>query len=41
MAIQADNGWDPADPNSGGDWDDQALFDWSGRALPAITAFAR
>ncbi len=35
------NGWDPADPNSGDGWDNQALFDWSGRALPAITAFSR
>jgi arabinogalactan endo-1,4-beta-galactosidase len=34
------NGWDPADPNSGDGWDNQALFDWSGRALPALTAFA-
>ncbi|GAA3463102.1 arabinogalactan endo-1,4-beta-galactosidase [Saccharothrix longispora] len=35
------NGWDPYDPDSGDGWDNQALFDWSGRALPAITAFNR
>lgn len=34
------NGWDPAHPASGDGWDNQALFDWSGRALPTLTAFA-
>ena len=33
------NGWDPYNPASGDGWDNQALFDWSGRALPAITVF--
>jgi arabinogalactan endo-1,4-beta-galactosidase len=35
------NNWDPYDPSTGSGWDNQALFDWSGRALPAITAFNR
>ncbi|WP_318842125.1 glycoside hydrolase family 53 protein [Streptomyces marincola] len=29
------NGWDPADPASGNAWENQALFDFTGRALPA------
>lgn len=29
-------GWDPADPTSGDGWENQALFDYSGRALPAL-----
>ncbi|MDT0444839.1 glycoside hydrolase family 53 protein [Streptomyces johnsoniae] len=29
------NGWDPADPSSGNAWENQALFDFTGRALPA------
>ncbi|MBF9129844.1 arabinogalactan endo-1,4-beta-galactosidase [Plantactinospora sp. S1510] len=29
-------GWDPADPASGDGWENQALFDYSGRALPAL-----
>ncbi|MDP9797116.1 arabinogalactan endo-1,4-beta-galactosidase [Catenuloplanes nepalensis] len=32
-------GWDPADPTSGDGWENQALFDYSGRALPALRAF--
>ncbi|WP_447005937.1 glycoside hydrolase family 53 protein [Saccharothrix isguenensis] len=35
------NNWDPYDPSTGSGWDNQALFDWSGRALPAIAAFNR
>jgi arabinogalactan endo-1,4-beta-galactosidase len=35
----AGNGWDPADPNSGNGWDNQALFDFNDRALPAMTQF--
>jgi arabinogalactan endo-1,4-beta-galactosidase len=35
------NGWDPANINGSGDgWDNQALFNWSGRALSAITDLA-
>jgi len=34
-------GWDPANLNGSGDgWDNQALFNWSGRALSGITDFA-
>jgi len=32
-------GWDPADPSSGDGWENQALFDYSGRALPALRVF--
>jgi arabinogalactan endo-1,4-beta-galactosidase len=28
-------GWDPADPSSGNAWENQALFDFSGKLLPA------
>ncbi|WP_033343839.1 glycoside hydrolase family 53 protein [Catenuloplanes japonicus] len=34
-------GWDPADPASGDGWENQALFDYSGRALPALRVFSR
>ncbi|MEV4578987.1 arabinogalactan endo-1,4-beta-galactosidase [Nonomuraea jabiensis] len=30
------NGWDPADPSSGNGWENQALFDYADRALPAL-----
>ncbi|MCK2216521.1 arabinogalactan endo-1,4-beta-galactosidase [Actinomadura sp. ATCC 31491] len=30
------NGWDPADPSSGNAWENQALFDYADRALPAM-----
>ncbi|WP_406674603.1 arabinogalactan endo-1,4-beta-galactosidase [Nonomuraea sp. N2-4H] len=30
------NGWDPADPSSGNAWENQALFGYDGRALPAL-----
>ena len=33
-------GWDPTDPNSGNGWENQALFDYHSRALPAITVFS-
>jgi arabinogalactan endo-1,4-beta-galactosidase len=33
------NGWDPADPSSGNAWENQALFDFSDRALPALREF--
>lgn len=29
-------GWDPAGPTSGDGWENQAMFDYSGRALPAL-----
>ncbi|MEV4799886.1 arabinogalactan endo-1,4-beta-galactosidase [Nonomuraea sp. NPDC049421] len=35
------NGWDPADPSSGNGWENQALFDYAGRALPALTVLGR
>ncbi|MHA7282983.1 glycoside hydrolase family 53 protein [Arthrobacter sp. TMS2-4] len=34
------NGWDPADPASGNAWENQAMFDFDGRALPALAEFA-
>jgi len=34
------NGWDPTDPTSGNAWENQAVFDWTGRALPALATFA-
>jgi arabinogalactan endo-1,4-beta-galactosidase len=34
------NGWNNRDPRSGNNWENQALFDFSGRALPALSAFA-
>jgi arabinogalactan endo-1,4-beta-galactosidase len=33
------NGWDPADPASGNGWENQALFDFDHRALPAMNIF--
>jgi arabinogalactan endo-1,4-beta-galactosidase len=36
----AGNGWDPADPSSGNAWENQALFDFNGRFLPAAADFA-
>ncbi len=36
----AGNGWDPADPSSGNGRENQALFDFTDRALPALTQFA-
>ena len=35
------SGWDPADPASGDGWENQALFDFHGRALPALEDFGR
>jgi arabinogalactan endo-1,4-beta-galactosidase len=34
------NGWDPADPASGNAWENQAMFGFDGRALPALQEFA-
>ena len=33
------NGWDPTNPNSGCQWENQALFDYAGKALPAMREF--
>ncbi|HEY8473410.1 MAG TPA: glycosyl hydrolase 53 family protein [Natronosporangium sp.] len=33
------SGWDPTDPSSGNGWENQALFDYNSRALPAISVF--
>ena len=35
------NGWDPADPTSGNNWENQALFDYDHRALPAMKLFSK
>ncbi|MGC5168030.1 glycosyl hydrolase 53 family protein [Luteimicrobium sp. DT211] len=35
----AGNGWDPADPTSGNAWENQAMFDFDGRLLPAADDF--
>jgi arabinogalactan endo-1,4-beta-galactosidase len=32
-------GWDPADPASGDGWENQALFDYNNKALPALEVF--
>jgi len=32
------SGWDPTNPNSGNGWENQALFDYNGRALPGVAA---
>jgi arabinogalactan endo-1,4-beta-galactosidase len=34
------NGWDPADPASGNAWENQAMFDFEGHALPALAEYA-
>jgi len=33
------NGWDSTDPSSGNAWENQALFDFNDRALPALGEF--
>jgi arabinogalactan endo-1,4-beta-galactosidase len=33
------NGWDSTDPQSGNAWENQALFDYNDRALPALSEF--
>lgn len=33
------NGWDPTDPASGNNWENQALFDFDGRSVPAMSEF--
>jgi arabinogalactan endo-1,4-beta-galactosidase len=32
-------GWDPANPSSGNGWENQALFDYNGRALTSLSVF--
>ena len=34
------NGWDPTNPSSGNGWENQALWDYSNRPLPAMAAFS-
>ncbi|GAA4894968.1 glycosyl hydrolase 53 family protein [Streptomyces coeruleoprunus] len=34
------NGWDPTDPASGNGWENQALFDYDNKLLPAANWFA-
>jgi arabinogalactan endo-1,4-beta-galactosidase len=34
-------GWDPADPASGNGWENQALFDFGGLALPGLRTLGR
>jgi arabinogalactan endo-1,4-beta-galactosidase len=33
------NGWDSTDPESGNAWENQTLFDFDGRALPALEVY--
>jgi arabinogalactan endo-1,4-beta-galactosidase len=33
------NGWDPANPISGSQWENQALFEFDGKVLPAMSEF--
>jgi arabinogalactan endo-1,4-beta-galactosidase len=32
-------GWDPTNPSSGDGWENQALFDYNSRPLPAMSVF--
>ena len=34
-------GWDPADPASGNGWENQALFDFDGKALPGLRTLGK
>jgi arabinogalactan endo-1,4-beta-galactosidase len=36
----AGNGWDPTDPSSGDGWENQAMFDFTGTALPVLSDYA-
>ncbi len=38
MAVEG-NGWDPFHPTAGNNWENQALFDFNNRALPAMKLF--
>ncbi len=33
------NGWDPAEPLTGNNWENQALFDYEDKPLPAMRLF--
>lgn len=33
------NGWDPTNPSAGDGWENQAMFDYSDHALPALTVY--
>ena len=35
------NGWDPSHPEFGNNWENQALFDFQNRALPAMSLFSQ
>ncbi len=35
----AGNGWNPADPTTGNAWENQVLFDFDGRPVPAMDAY--
>jgi arabinogalactan endo-1,4-beta-galactosidase len=37
--ARAGAGWDPTNPSSGDGWENQAMFDYNDRALPAIAVF--
>ncbi len=37
--AQAGAGWDPTNPSSGNGWENQALFDYSSRALTAMSVY--
>jgi len=39
--AQAGSGWDPTNPNSGNGWENQAVFDYNSRALPALSVFGQ
>ncbi len=34
------SGWDPTNPAAGDAWENQAVFDWHGRPLPALAEFS-
>lgn len=36
----AGSGWDPTNPSSGNGWENQAIFDYSDKLLPAGREFA-
>lgn len=38
VAVEG-NGWDPTHPETGNNWENQALFDYNHRALPAMKLF--
>jgi arabinogalactan endo-1,4-beta-galactosidase len=36
----AGNGWDPTNASSGDGWENQAMFDFSDKALPVVNDYA-